>query len=143
VILLDANLLLYAYDASSSLHGEAKRWLEEIFSSPAPVALAWPTLLAFLRIGTHPSVFERPLEIDAATRIVESWLALPQVSLVHPTERHWPILQNLLLRGRCRGALVPDAHLAALAIEHGATLCTTDRDFTRFEGLRAIDPLQE
>ena len=139
--LLDANLLIYAYDRSSPRHGPARRWLEEIFSGPEPVRLAWVTILAFLRITTHPRAFENPLAMDEAASFVDEWLAQPAVGILAPGERCWTILRRLLPEAQVRGPLVMDAYLAALAIEHGATLCTADRDFRRFEGLRLVDPL--
>jgi hypothetical protein len=140
VILLDANLLLYAYDARSAAHARARDWLEGTLGSEE-VGLALSTLLAFIRIGTSPAVFERPLTVTDATEIVSAWLERPNVGIVRPTRRHWDLLAELARTGRARGPLLMDAHLAALALEHGATLCTTDRDFTRFQGLRIEDPL--
>ncbi len=112
-----------------------------MLSGADPVCLAWQTVLAFLRITTPARVFERPLLVHEAVSIVDSWLQQPATRLVQPTERHWPILSRLLPDAQARGPLVMDAHLAALAIEHGATMCTSDRDFSRFSGLRVVDPL--
>ncbi len=141
MILVDANLLIYAYDSSSRPHGPAREWLEEVLSGADPVCLAWQTVLAFLRISTHTRIFERPLLVHEAVSIVDSWFQQPAMRLVQPTERHWPILSRLLPDSQARGPLVMDAHLAALAIEHGATMCTSDRDFSRFSGLRVVNPL--
>jgi len=141
VILVDANILLYAYDRSSPRHDAARTWLEAALSAEEPVGLPLVTLVAFLRIVTNPAVFRRPLSPSRAIEIVESWLARQNVSTVHPSERHWSILAEVAARGQARGALLVDAHLAALAIERGATLATTDRDFARFAGLRFRDPL--
>ncbi len=138
--LADANLLLYAYDASSPRHELARAWLEENLNGREPFAIPWSSVHAFLRIVTHPSVFTNPMSIQEAVGVVDSWLALPTVHVPEPGPRYWPILQDLLIAGQARGNLVGDAHLAALAIEHGATLCTTDRDFARFSGLRVVDP---
>lgn len=140
MILLDANVLLYAYDRSSRAHAKAKAWLEAAFAGAEPVGLPWPTVLAFLRISTNPRLLARPLEVEEAVAIVGSWLAQPNVVLPGPGERHWQVLSALLTHARARGPLVSDAHLAALAVEHGAVLATTDRDFTRFDGLRTTDP---
>lgn len=142
MILLDANVLLHAYHPQSREHTRAKAWLEETLSGPGPVVLAWPTIHAFLRIGTNPRVFERPFSIREAARIVTSWLELPSVSTVDPGDRHWAILRGLLDEGQVAGPLVSDAALAALAIEHGATLVSTDRDFSRFPGLQWENPLE-
>lgn len=143
MILVDANLLLYAYDSSSRDHARSRAWLEEALSSPDPVAFAWVTILAFLRISTNPRALARPLAIDESIAIVSSWLAQPCVVVLDPGERHWDVLVKVLGPGQARGPLVMDAHLAALAIEHGATLATCDRDFTRFDGLRLVNPLSE
>jgi len=141
VILPDANLLIYAYARSSPHHARARRWLEEALSGAAPVALCWPTLLAFLRITTNPKAMTKPLAASDARAIVESWLAQPVATIVLPTERHFALLCRLITTGQASGPLVPDAHLAALAIEHGATLVTNDRDFARFPGLKVEYPL--
>ena len=141
MILIDANLLLYAYHPRSPAHERARSWLESTLSGAAPVGLAWVTILAFLRITTSPRIFERPLTMSEAEAAVSTWLARPSVAIVEPGERYWEILRALLSSEKVSGALVMDAALAALAIEHGATLCTTDRDFSRFRGLRNEDPL--
>lgn len=141
MILLDANVLLFAYDASSPFHSKARPWLEGVLSGTEPVGIPWPTVLAFLRITTNPRVLAHPFSIEEATRAVSSWLALPHVVLPGPGERHWQILAALLDHAQARGPLVSDAHLAALAVEHGATLATADRDFSRFDGLRTTNPI--
>lgn len=141
MILVDANPLLFAYDAASPRHEAARRWWEERLSNPQPVGLAWATLVAYVRIGTHPRVFAEPLSLDEARGHVRSWLEPPMVRTLAPGERHWTILDALLESARAAGNLVTDAHLAALAIEHGAVLLSTDRDFARFEGLEWSDPL--
>ena len=142
MILVDANLLLYAYFPGAQQHERARAWLEVALSSSEPVGLAWSTILAFLRISTNSRVFERPLSAAEAESVVSSWLAEPSVVLVEPGERYWAILRTLLLDAQVTGPLVSDAALAALAIEHGAVLVTTDRDFARFRGLRLLNPLQ-
>ncbi len=139
--LLDANILLYAYDRSSPRHAGARQWLEGALSGPTPIAFCWPTILAFMRIATHRKAMARPLAVDDARKIVESWLEQPISTIVSPTERHWAILSGLLTSGQVSGTLVSDAHLAALAIEHGATLITNNRDFARFPGLNVAYPL--
>ncbi|HEX6331844.1 MAG TPA: TA system VapC family ribonuclease toxin [Actinomycetota bacterium] len=141
MILIDANLLLYAYDRLSPIHDRAVNWLEEALSSEDEVGLALVSVLAFLRIGTDARVFERPLMADEAMGIASGWLARPNVGIVQPTRRHFEVIGELAQAGKARGPLLMDAHVAALAIEHGATLCTSDRDFTRFPGLRIEDPL--
>jgi uncharacterized protein len=142
VILVDSNLLLYAYDASSPHHSQARPWLERAFGGEESVRLALLSMLAFLRISTSPAVFRRPLRPTDAIDIVTSWLELPNVGLAEPTDRHWSLLASLAHGGQARGPLLMDAHLVALATEHGATLCTTDRDFGRFPNLRFTNPLE-
>lgn len=141
MILIDANLLLYAYNPDAEEHEPARQWVESVLSGPSPVRFAWITLLAFLRIATSPRVFTQPLTPEEATAVVASWLEQPSAAVLDAGPQHWTILAGLLVEGQAKGPLVMDAHLAALAIEHGATLCTTDRDFTRFDGLRHVNPL--
>ena len=142
MILVDANLVLYAYHAGAPQHAAAKRWFEEVLSGAEPVGLSWSTILAFLRIGTSPRVFERPYRIKEAAAIVSSWLDCPSVAVLRPGDRYWEILRELLIEARAEGALVSDAALAALAIEHAATLCSTDRDFRRFTRLKLSNPIE-
>ena len=139
--LVDANLLLYAYDPRAAQHEASKRWLEDVLSGRELVGFAWLTLWAFVRIATNPRVYERPLSVEEAESLVESWLARPVVRILEPGERHWEILRWLTRTGQCAGALVMDAALAAIAIEHGAALATTDRDFSRFDGLSWHNPI--
>jgi toxin-antitoxin system PIN domain toxin len=137
----DANVLLYALDDSAPRHDPARAWLEATLSASETVAFAWSVLLAVLRLATKPVVFEQPLDAGAALEIVDGWLARPNVTVIHPTARHTAILRELLEPLGTAGNLVGDAHLAALAIEHGAELCSSDADFSRFSGLRWTDPL--
>lgn len=141
MILVDANLLLYAYHAGADEHARSRAWLEGALSGSEMVRFAWLTLWAFLRISTSTRVFERPLSAAEAGAAVSSWLAQPTAGILQPGERHWEILGVLMREGQVAGPLVMDAALAALAIEHGATLHTTDRDFTRFPGLKWTNPL--
>ena len=142
MIMVDANVLIYAYDLGSPRHAAAARWLEDRLNGEEEVRFPLITLLAFLRITTNPAVFHRPLTTERAISLVKAWLARPNVTMASPTERHWQVLEQTATAGQARGALLMDAHLAALASEHGATLATTDRDFTRFPGLRTQDPLK-
>jgi len=142
VIVVDANVLIYAYHPRSPFHERAKHWLETAFAGAEPVRLPWSTILAFLRLTTNPKVFESPLGIEEAVAAASAWLDLPTVAPIDPGERYWTILQKLLVESQVTGPLVSDAALAALAIEHGATLCSTDRDFKRFEGLKLRNPLE-
>lgn len=139
--LVDANLLLYAYHPRAEQHESSRAWLEAALSGPELVRFAWVTLWGFLRIATHPRVFERPLSTSEAEAAVSSWLAQPNAGILESGERHWDILRGLMRDGQATGPLVMDAALAAIAIEHGATLCTTDRDFSRFPGLKWTNPL--
>lgn len=138
----DANLLLYAVDERSPRHEVARTWLESVLSGGETVAFSWTGLLAFVRISTRSAVFERPLTPSEALDLVDGWLAQPVVTVVHPTDRHAAVLRELLGPLGVAGNLVSDAHLAALCIEHGAELCSSDADFSRFSGLRWTDPLR-
>lgn len=142
MILVDANLLLYAYHARAPQHAAAKAWLESALSGPELFRVAWLTVWAFLRIGTNPRIFDRPLSIAEAEAAVSSWLEQPNADVLEPGDRHWAILARLMREGQAAGPLVMDAALAALAIEHGATLYTTDRDFARFRELEWTNPLE-
>jgi toxin-antitoxin system PIN domain toxin len=142
MMLIDANLLLYAYDSVSEHHSAARDWLAVSFSKPDPVGLAWVTILAFLRIATNPRMRAQPFTSSEAGAVVQEWLELPNMTILAPTERHWPILQALIGKAQVRGALMMDAHLATLAIEHGAVLYSNDRDFSRFPGLKWVNPLE-
>jgi len=141
VILPDVNLLLYAIDTTSPRHDAARSWLEHRLSDSETVAFSWSALTAFVRLSTHASVFEQPLTPAQSFDIVEGWLEQPSVIVVHPGNRHHFMMRELLEPLGTAGNLVPDAHLAALALEHGATLHSSDHDFARFAGLRWIDPL--
>ena len=141
MILVDANLLLYAYHPRAEQHENSRVWLQSVLSGPDLVCFAWVTLWAFLRIATNPRVFDRPLSTAEAEGAISSWLAQPAANILEPGERHWEILRDLVRDGQAAGPLVMDAALAAIAIEHGATVCTTDRDFSRFSGLRWTNPL--
>jgi toxin-antitoxin system PIN domain toxin len=138
--LLDANILLYAYDVTSDHHEVCRQWLEDTLQADEPVGLPWQTLLAFIRISTSSRAFRSPLKVLQATEVVAQWLARPQVVVVEPGERFWAIFTDLVKSAQISGPLVTDAALASMALEQGATLCSTDRDFTRFESLQRFDP---
>jgi hypothetical protein len=140
-MLVEANLLLCAYEPRAAQHERSKQWFEGVLSRSDLVRFAWLTLWAFVRIATNPRVFERPLVVSEAEAIVSSWLAQPNAGILEPGERHWTILCGLMRDGQTSGALVMDAVLAAIALEHGATLYSTDRDFSRFAGLKCVNPL--
>lgn len=140
MILVDANVLLYAYQPRAEHHERCRAWVEQAFSGEEPVCLAWVTVLAFLRISTNPRIFEQPLLAVEAASAVSSWLERPSVSVLEAGEQCWEILRRLLVEAQVTGPLVMDAFLAALALENGATLVTTDRDFARFPKLKVHNP---
>lgn len=137
----DLNLLLYAVDRSSAWHAPARQWWEGLLTSGEPVAMGWSVLLGFVRLSTRSQVFQAPLTSDQALDLVEGWLTQPAVRLVAPGPRHTALLRGLLRPLGTGGNLTTDAHLAALAIEHGAELCSADTDFARFPGLRWMNPI--
>lgn len=141
MILVDANLLIYATHTEAAQHEAAKAWLEHSLSSGMRVGLPWASLLAFVRLTTNPRVFERPLSVQQATELIAEWLALPAVWTPGATERHVQLFTKLLGEAGSGGNLVADAHLAALSVEHGLMLCSTDRDFAKFTGLNWHNPL--
>jgi toxin-antitoxin system PIN domain toxin len=141
VILIDANILVYAHVRSLPQHDRARAWLDAQFDGTSRVALPWPSLLGFLRLTTNPRVFQRPESMAAAWTQVAAWLDVDSTWIPTPTERHRAVLQSLVAQPGMQANLVPDAHLAALAIEHGLTLCSTDGDFARFPTLRWQNPL--
>jgi len=142
MIVLDANLLLYAYDSRSDKHERARRWVEKTFSEEAVVGLPWQTVAAFIRIATNPRIPGQRFTLDQAVEVVDQWLEQPNVLLLAPGDQHWSILRKLLIAGQARGPLTTDAQLAAVTIEHGGVLHTTDRDFGRFPGLAWTDPIE-
>jgi uncharacterized protein len=141
VILIDANILIYAHVNSFAQHSRAREWLDQQLNATAPVGLPWASVLAFLRLVTNPRVFERPEPMRDAWQQVRTWLSSETAWVPQPTERHAELLGEFLAEPGVHGNLVPDAHLAALAVEHGLTLCSTDGDFARFEGLRWVNPI--
>ena len=142
MIVMDANLLLYAYTPTSLHHVQARLWLKDALSGTEIVGIPWQSVLAFLRIGTNARLGRTGRTTALAGEAIDSWLRQPTVRLLSPGEGHWPYFQRMLLDGQAGGDLVTDAHLAALTIEHGGVLNTTDRDFARFPDLRWINPLQ-
>lgn len=140
MLLVDANVLLHAVNERAREHEAARRWLTGALSGGEAVAFAWTVMLAFLRLATHPAVFPRPLSTEHATQACEIWLGAGPAVVVEPTRRHLAVLGGLLEQAGTAGNLVGDAHLAALALEHNATVVSFDRDFARFEGLRTERP---
>lgn len=141
MLLLDANLLLYAVHTRMPQHEAAAGWLAEQLNGPRRVGLPWQSLAAFLRISTHPRAFERPLDATTAWGLVAAWLDAPAAWIPNPGGNYAALLGELLGRYEVRGNLVPDAQLAALALEHGLTVCSTDTDFARFGEVSWLDPL--
>ena len=141
MILVDANLLLYAEDSLSEHHEVARTWWDAQLSGSDPVGLCWPVLTAFIRIGTNARLHQRPLTLKEATERVQSWFNQSCVCIVQPTDQHWTIFQQMLRSGNAVGNLVSDAHLAALAVEHNCVLHSTDADFSRFRGLKWKNPI--
>lgn len=141
MILVDANLLVYAHVSSLSQHERARAWLDGRLAGTAPVGLPWESLLAFVRLVSNPRVFERPLTVAEGWAQVEGWLSCPNAWIPEPTERHAELLGGLLKAPGLRANHVPDAHLAALALEHGLAVCSTDGDFARFTGVRWENPI--
>lgn len=142
-MIVDANILLYAIDLESPFHGRAAQWLEEAVNSPRRVGLPWQTIGAFLRISTHPRLNESPLSVEQAWSFVDDWLAQETVWIPAATQHTASILGELLTATQVAANLIPDAQLAALAIEHGVPVVSNDSDFARFPGCAWINPLAE
>lgn len=141
MILVDANLLVYAHESAAPQHDQARRWLEARLSGSQRVGLPWPSLLAFVRLVSNPRIVELPTSVAAAWDRVCEWLNQPVAWIPAPGDEHRAILDSLIRSGGLSSKLVADAHLAALAMEHGLTLCSADRGFARFAGLRWENPL--
>lgn len=137
---VDANVLLYAVNEDSPRFSEAKRWLDRALNGSEMVGFTWVVLLAFLRLIGHPRVFPRPLSTEQALDLIEAWLQRPSAVILDPTDRHLEIVRGLLAPLGTAANLVNDAHLAAIAVEHGAEVVSFDADFTRFPGLRWKSP---
>lgn len=140
-MLLDANILLYAANRGAPEHDRARTWLDSKLSGTARVGLPWPSLLAFVRLATNPLVLSRPATMPAAWSQVEEWLTAAPAWIPTPGDRHAELLARFCREPWMTSRLVPDAHLAALAIEHGLRLCSSDGDFARFPGLEWHNPL--
>lgn len=136
MVVVDANVLLYAVDTASTHHEQSRSWLDTSLEGAEAVGLAWIALLAFIRIGTNPAILPTPMTVDEATGQVEAWLGAPAAVVAQPTARHAGLLRGLLRESGTAGNLTTDSHLAAIAIEHGAEIVSYDRDFERFAGVR-------
>ena len=140
---VDINLLIYAINTDTPHHNKAKQWLEAALSDDEPVGFAWIVILGFLRIVTNARIMPQPLDPEDAVMVVDDWLVQPPSRIIVPADRHWMILKELLSPLGTAANLTSDAHLAALAIEHGARLYSTDNDFSRFVGLRWTNPIDQ
>jgi uncharacterized protein len=143
MILVNANLLLYAEDALSEHNAPARAWWDERLSGPEVTCLAWQVVQAFIRISTNARLHKRPLNLREACERVQSWLDQPCVRVIQPSDNHWTLFQRMLMRGNATANLVSDTHLAALAIEHNCVLYSTDADFARFPDLKWKNPITE
>ena len=141
MIVVDANLLIYSYDLDSAHHKKSLSWLEELLSGVEAVGLPWQSVSAFLRVITNRRLSGMRVTLEQAVQVVDEWLQQPNVQILVPADQHWSVLRQMILEGRASGPLVSDAEIAAITIEHGAVLHTTDRDFARFPGLRWKNPL--
>lgn len=141
MIFPDVNLLVYAHDSSSPFHGRASTWLTDLLENEQ-VFFAWHSICGFLRIVTNRQIYRNPLTLTQAVEIVDSWLVLDNTHLVSLEKKNWPLFSKMLLESQATGNLVMDAHLAAMAASCGATLASTDRDFTRFAGIQVVNPIK-
>lgn len=140
MVVVDANVLIYAVDRDAAHHRAARTWLDSALDGYQPIGFAWVVLLAFLRLTTRPGLFARPLAVDEALTVIEEWLQRPAATIVDPSARHFALLRGFLAESGTGGNLANDAHLAAIAIEHGASVATFDTDFARFAGVRLTRP---
>jgi len=141
LILPDVNLLVYAVDETSSFHEAANTWLDTALSSTDPVGFCYPTMLGFVRLATNRRIFANPLGLDDATGYVDGWLQQPNATVLVPTPGHWPLVKDILISSGTAGNLTTDAHIAALAVEHGYTVYSNDTDFARFQNVKWVNPL--
>jgi uncharacterized protein len=141
LILIDANILIYAYSSSSPHHLLAKDWLEDAINQRLEIGLPWVVLLAFMRIMTSKLPFKITYSREEVIQVIDDLLTQSNVTVLEPSGNHWSVLKNTLVTGQVSRNLFNDAHLAALSIEHEATICSTDLDFSRFDGLRLINPI--
>lgn len=141
--ILDVNILLYLANSRSVHYRKLIEWWEGLLASDERIGLPWIVIVGFLRISTNAAVFPKPLEPETAIELVDAWLAIDQVRALHPKDEHWEVLKTLLVESGTAGNLTNDAHLAAMAIGHGAVLVSCDNDFSRFKGLRWENPLEK
>ena len=143
MILVDASVLLYAHSTTSPHHEKASRWIKNALARHEDIGLAWVTITAFLRLATNPAAYEQPLSMREAVVIMDGYLSCSNVYAITPGPGHWALFTKTCEQGQVTSRLITDAHLATLALELGAALCSSDRDFTRFPGLRIINPLAD
>ena len=141
MILTDANILIYAYNELASEHRSARTWLRTSLAGPEPIAFSWLAIMAFVRVATNKKIFSKPYSTNESFDVVENWLSAPGSLILTPGGEHLKIVKRLANESGVYGAMLTDAHIAALAIEHGITLATTDSDFSQFNGLKWINPL--
>jgi toxin-antitoxin system PIN domain toxin len=141
MILVDANILLYSHFSSYDVHERVRNWLDTQLNGATQVGLPWQSLLAFARIASNPRIYPRPQTVVGAWNQVRAWSSNRSAWIPQPTEQHGEILAEMIALPGMTSKLVMDAHLAAIAIGHGLTLCSSDRDFARFPKLRWFNPL--
>jgi toxin-antitoxin system PIN domain toxin len=141
MVLVDANILVYANNLDAAEYLICKDWLDSMLSGREPVGMPWQVALAFVRLITNPKICKRPLSTARACKLVAGWLSRPQVSVIEPGQDFWPLFTEQILVTQMSGRRVSDVSLACMALEQGAALCTADKDFKRFAGLRLISPL--
>lgn len=141
MIVIDANLLIYAYDTGATFHKKSASWLENALSGIEPVGLPWQSIAAFVRVMTNPKLHGRQYSLKEATEIIDAWMARSNVRILTPTDDHWAQFRRMILEGGASGPLASDAEIAALTMEYGGVLHTADRDFARFPGLRWVNLL--
>lgn len=142
MIIVDLNVLIYAVNSRSAQHRAVAEWWNGAINGEEPIGLPWVVINGFLRLTTRIGILPRPLSVDTALGLVDEWLRLDGVIVPHEKEDHWSILSTLLRDAGTGGNLTTDAHLAAMAVSHGAILATCDNDFGRFQGLRWLSPLK-
>ncbi len=142
MILIDANILLYAEDAACEQNKIIQPWWDDLLSSDTRTCLSWEVINAFIRIATNKKIYQKPLPLAEAIARINSWLTQPNIEIVTPLTNHWEIFQTMMKSGQTTGNLITDAHLATLAITHGCTLYSTDVDFSRFSKLKWVNPLK-
>jgi toxin-antitoxin system PIN domain toxin len=143
MFMVDANVLIYAYDEASRDHKAARKWLASILTGSTAVGFPWISLMTFVRVTTNKRLFDKPYSTDEAFDVVANWLSAPASRVVQPGDEHLRLVKQIAKANKIIGSELTDAHLAAIAVEHGLTLATTDTNFPRFEGLKLINPLAD